>query len=190
MPRCSPPLNLKAISMTQLCPKYKAIFCEECFVVPTIQSACPMQDMPMCFTGRADGMHVLCSAGPIAVKAAVLTIVEKMHAKGIGMLYAGWPADGAQVGSTGACMHSSGQSSELLRAPADLPAGTCIQGIIRAHHAVCRWHTSLQPSWLWTTCMTAGSTGRTAGCTAGCCTSASMLSTTCAPAADMHGHVW
>jgi hypothetical protein len=59
-----------------------------------------MQAVPKCFTGCADGLHVLRSAGPIAVKAAVLTIVEKLHDKGIGMLYAGWPTDGAQVGST------------------------------------------------------------------------------------------
>ena len=58
----------------------------------------------MCFTRCPYGLHVLRSAGPIAVKAAVLTIVEKMHAKGVGMLYAGWPTDGAQVGSTEAYM--------------------------------------------------------------------------------------
>lgn len=40
-------------------------------------------------------MHVC--AGPIAVKAAVLTIVERMHAIGLGKLYDGWPTDGTQV---------------------------------------------------------------------------------------------
>ena len=96
--------------------------CKDCCIALT-QNACPMQAAPTRFTGCADGLHVLRSAGPIAVKAAVLTIVEKMHAKGIGMLYAGWPTDGAQVGSTEVYMLVIfRESCRLLRAPADLPA--------------------------------------------------------------------
>ncbi len=36
-------------------------------------------------------------AGPIAIKAAVLTAVERMHAGGYGLLYSGWPQTWFQV---------------------------------------------------------------------------------------------
>jgi len=36
------------------------------------------------------------SAGPIAIKAAVLTAVERLHADGRGLLYSGWPQTRAQ----------------------------------------------------------------------------------------------
>ena len=110
---------MHCILSTMLSSASNAILCKDCCMTQT-QSVCPMQAVPMCFTGCADGLRVLCFAGPIAVKAAVLTIVEKMHAKGIGMLYAGWPTDSAQVGSTEADM----TLQRLLRAPADLPAGS------------------------------------------------------------------
>ena len=83
-----------------------------------------MQAAPTRFTGCADGLHVLRSAGPIAVKAAVLTIVEKMHAKGIGMLYAGWPTDSAQVSSSEAYMSHLQGLLQAVGGPADLPAGS------------------------------------------------------------------
>lgn len=36
-------------------------------------------------------------AGAILVKAAVLTVVERLHAAGIGRLYSGWPQTWQQV---------------------------------------------------------------------------------------------
>lgn len=69
-------------------------------------------------------LTLFCYTGPIAVKAFVLTVVERLHANGWGMLYDALPGDVTQVSA-----NESQQSMRVLEHSAGLEDHRCIQNL-------------------------------------------------------------